>query len=252
MEPNELTTPEEIIQAYDNAANILNEYTAQEAAKIGNSQRGLGTLAERVASPSGQTSGLANYTYNRTLRPTVDSLAASLTTTGKAQALENKLNAELRAAKNRYEDAKNAYTVASTTPSSTGGSGSGSSRDIDFGAEVNQKDESSSEGEASSTATQSQKNLNAAIDTLNSYAAVTGGGQLQSIPTGTKFSYTLNGSKHEGYVYSGQGGEIDGMSFTKDGLRNYLDNKVRSGASFQNYLGNDTNYSIWKMQFKIH
>ena len=107
-------SPEEIIEAYNVLTKDVTDYTAQEAAKIGNSQRSLGTLAERVASPSGQTSGLANYTYDRTLRPTVDSLAASLTTEGKAQALDKYLDTKLRAAKNAYEDAKNAYTVSSS------------------------------------------------------------------------------------------------------------------------------------------
>lgn len=116
-------SPEEIIEAYNVVADDLNNYTAQEAAKIGNSQASLGLMAERVARPSGQTFGLANYTYDRTLRPTVDSLTASLITTGKAQGLENELSSQLRAAKNRYEDAKNAYTVAATTPSNSGGKG---------------------------------------------------------------------------------------------------------------------------------
>lgn len=109
-------SPEEIIEAYNVVTQDLKNQVAQESAAIGNSQRSLGTLAAAVASPSGQTSGLANYTYNRLLRPAVDTLAANLETTGKAEALQNKLTADLMAAKNNYESAKNAYTVASTTP----------------------------------------------------------------------------------------------------------------------------------------
>lgn len=119
-------SPEERIASYQEAVNVLNNYAAQEAAKIGNSQASLGLMAERVARPSGTTSGLANYTYDRTLRPTLDSLAASLTTTGYSQGLEKQLYDALTAAKNRYEDAKNRYTVASTAPKTTtpsGGSG---------------------------------------------------------------------------------------------------------------------------------
>ena len=116
-------TPEEIIDAYNVVVQDINNVNAQEAARVGNAQRSLGTLAERVASPTGQTSGLANYTYNRTMRPVVEQAAASLTTTGIGNALENKLRNDLRAAKNRYEDAKNSYTVASTTPKTTGGNG---------------------------------------------------------------------------------------------------------------------------------
>lgn len=117
-------TPEEIMEAYDVLVQEGNNYAAQEAAKVGNSQRSIGGLAEVVANPSGQTSGLANYTYNRTMRPVVDSLAASLTTTGKSQAMDRYLKDELMKAKNAYEDAKNAYTVAATTPKTNSGGGS--------------------------------------------------------------------------------------------------------------------------------
>ena len=113
-------TPEEIMQAYDVLVQEGNQYAAQEVAKVGNSQRSIGGLAEVVANPSGQTSGLANYTYNRLLRPTVDTLATSLTTTGKTQALDRYLKDELMKAKNAYEDAKNNYTTAATSPSGGG------------------------------------------------------------------------------------------------------------------------------------
>lgn len=113
-------SPEEIMDAYNVVIEDLQTNTANRAAAIGNSQRSLGTLAERVASPSGQTSGLANYTYDRTMRPVIDTLSASLTTTGKAQGLENLLSSKLREAKNNYENSKNNYTVASTNPSGGG------------------------------------------------------------------------------------------------------------------------------------
>lgn len=108
-------TPDEIMEAYNVIASSTNDYVEQEAAKIGNSQRSLGTLAERVASPSGQTAGLANYTYDRTLRPVVDTLTTELVTKGKAQALQNTLDTALRNAKNAYESARNA---AASSPSS--------------------------------------------------------------------------------------------------------------------------------------
>lgn len=112
-------TPDEIMENYAEAVDVLNNYNAQEAAKIGNSQRSIGGLAEVVASPSGQTNGLANYTYNRLIRPSIDSLASALSVAGKSRGLETLLNNDLRAAKNRYEDAKNAYTTAATTPKTT-------------------------------------------------------------------------------------------------------------------------------------
>ena len=118
-------SPQEIQDAYAVVVQDIQNQTAQEAARIGNSQRSLGTLAERVASPSGQTSGLANYTYDRTMRPVVDSLTTSLTTAGKAAGLEELLKSKLRDAKRNYENAKNSYTVAS----SGGGGNNGNTDD---------------------------------------------------------------------------------------------------------------------------
>lgn len=108
-------SPEEIIEAYDVLVQEGNNYAAQEAAKVGNSQRSIGGLAEAVANPSGQTSGLANYTYNRLLRPTVDTIATNLTTAGLSQGMDRYLKDQLTAAKNAYEDAKNRYTVAASS-----------------------------------------------------------------------------------------------------------------------------------------
>lgn len=118
-------SPEEIIEAYDVLVQEGNNYAAQEAAKIGNSQASLGLMAERVARPSGQTSGLANYTYNRLLRPTVDTIAANLTTAGLSQGMDRYLKDQLTAAKNAYENAKNRYTVAASGGGGGGGGNGG-------------------------------------------------------------------------------------------------------------------------------
>lgn len=115
-------TPEEIIESYNLLSQNVKDQAARDAAIIGNSQRSLGPLAARVASPTGQTSGLANYTYNRLMRPAVDSAAQSLTTQGTAEALTNLLNTKLREAKQAYNDAQNNYTTASTAAANNAGS----------------------------------------------------------------------------------------------------------------------------------
>lgn len=240
-------TPQEIIDAYGVLTQEVKDQTANDAAAIGNGQRSIGGLAEVVANPSGQTSGLANYTYNRLLRPTVDTTTAALTTQGKAQALQTELTNRLLAAKQNYEDQKNRYTVASTTPSTTNSNDDKREQVRDDAVNTRRKDESTGDPNApSSTATNGTQADPFPTSTL------TGGGPVPGQPTGTKFSYTLNGSTHVGYVYPEQGGEIDGMSFNRSGLNNYLNGKIQQGASFQNYLGNDTNYSIWKLAYKIY
>lgn len=239
-------TPEEIIDAYNVLAEDVRSNTATEAARIGNAQRSLGPLAAAVASPSGQTSGLANYTYNRTMRPVVDSMSTKLITTGKAAALENKLSADLRAAKNAYEDAKNAYTVAASAPKTNPKSPYGETTDKEFTGK--RKDESTETKDSTAPGTADK---NAMIDTVNNMNQYTGSGQLPREPQGQKFSYTLNGSKHVGYYFPGEGGEVDGFSFTKDGLRSYLGGKVSNGATIQNYLGRDIDWGIFLIQAKL-
>lgn len=244
-------TPQEIIDAYGVLTQEVKDQTANDVAAVGNGQRSIGGLAEVVANPSGQTSGLANYTYNRLLRPTVDTTTAALTTQGKAQALQTELTNRLLAAKQNYEDQKNRYTVASTTSSSNNGNNLyGEQTDNTFSGE--RVDESTGNPNSLSTTGGSLTPEESFVSNANAYAAITGGVQLPTPVRGTKFSYTLNGSTHVGYVYPGEGGEIDGMSFTKSGLNNYLNGKIQQGASLQNYLGNDTNYSIWKIANKIN
>lgn len=120
-------TPDEIIEAYNVLAQDTQDRAATEAARIGNAQRSLGTLAERVASPSGQTYGLANYTYDRVMRPTINATAKTLAVQGLAAGLENNLSDELRAAKSRYDDARNRAMLSS----GSGGGGGGTTQNTD-------------------------------------------------------------------------------------------------------------------------
>lgn len=243
-----------IIEAYNVLAQQVQEDAAARAEQVGNAQRSLGTLAERVATPTGQTSGLANYTYNRLMRPTVDTTAAALVTQGKAQSLEKMLGDQLRAAKNAYEDARNRYQVASSAASGQLAAQYNQQEVTDDNTITTRlKDESTGDASApATTATQGAINRAALIDTANAIPAIYGQGQLPSSTVGTKFAFVLNGSTHVGYVYPGEGGEVDGVSFTKDGLRNQLDNLVRQGATILDFQGNPTNYSAWKLANKLY
>ena len=209
-------SPEEIMQAYDVLVQEGNDYAAQEAAKVGNSQRSIGGLAEVVANPSGQTSGLANYTYNRVMRPTVDSLAASLTTTGKSQAMDRYLKDELMKAKNAYEDAKNNYTTASTTPKapSTGGG----YREQTDGTYNLDGDQTAEQEAADKEAKRQEIRQN-----------------VNDMRTGAKRYYYIasDGTKVPFTVYPGPNGGLEvsgGMSYTAQGGKNWLNGIKASGA----------------------
>lgn len=101
-------TPEEIQAVYDTLTPQIEEQAANDAAMIGNSQRSLGPMAAAVASPDNQTYGLANYTYNRLMRPAVDSLRDGFIVQGKAQMLNRALTLSLQEAQRNYQNAQNA------------------------------------------------------------------------------------------------------------------------------------------------
>lgn len=221
-------TPQEIIDAYTVVAGDVSNQAAQDAAKIGNSQRSLGTLAERVASPSGQTSGLANYTYNRTLRPVVDTTTAALITQGKAKALETELTNRLLAAKRNYSNAQNNYTVASTKKATD-------PRQEQRDKEVNTRLKDEIINPDGTVTIQNGRNSNivetiggSAVNLVNTFSSLLSGNVNR---TPRQFAYDLNGVTHTGVFYPGQGAEIDGFSFTLDGIKNHLAKQAQHGAS---------------------
>jgi len=217
-------SPEEIIQAYDVLVQEGNNYAAQEAAKVGNSQRSIGGLAEAVANPSGQTSGLANYTYNRLLRPTVDTLAASLTTTGLSQGMDRYLKDQLMAAKNNYENAKNNYTVASTTPKAPNSG-------------TNYREQTDNSFDNTGDRTAEQKEIKRKIQKKTTRQNVS------NMQTGaTNYYYVQDGMSIPFTVYSGLNGGLEvqgGMSYSANGGRNFINNLRNSGARIYNSFGQD-------------
>lgn len=116
-------TPEEIREAYTIISDEVANSVAEDAAAIGNAQRSQGELAAAVASPSGQTSGLANYTYNRLLRPTVDTLTTSLLAEGAGQYANQTLSNALKAAQENYNKAREAYAARQRAAAQAANSG---------------------------------------------------------------------------------------------------------------------------------
>lgn len=239
---------QELIDAYNILAQNVQDQTAQNAAIIGNSQRSLGTLASRVASPTGQTSGLANYTYNRLMRPVVDSTAAALTTQGTAQALNKNLADALRAAKAAYEDAQNRYTVASTVPATSGMEYSEEGDGTTPGT-LPEAEPSTETGGGADLSLNTNAGLNQFAENVSAVSQVTGGGKPYTNPNAVPFSYNYKGKTVTGVVYPKQGMEINGQSFNREGAINYLKNLVSSGATINNHLGNPVNYNVWMMQY---
>lgn len=240
-------TPEEMIEAYNVVAEDARQQTADAAGKIGNSQRSLGLMAERVASPSGQTSGLANYTYNRTLRPTVETTATALQAQGHAQALQKYLDDELRKAKNAYEDAQNAMTVAQSTPTTTNSGNQGNYEEAD------DKSVSSDGSEKVSPSTPKRQGTSGTNDVINSNTNPVDNSQQTFLASGGNFTYVLNGETYNGYIYQGGGSDLPFGSFINAAAtKAALERLERQGAKFYDKNGNqispdkmlDLDYSI--------
>lgn len=114
MEANEIRNMYEVLSTEPAA------YANSLAQRAGAAQASLGTLADAVRGAS-QTAGLGNYTYNRTIRPTVDTLRSSMVAQGMNQWANKLLSDAMEGAKKNYSNAYNAYAKGSG-----GGGGSGS------------------------------------------------------------------------------------------------------------------------------
>lgn len=91
----------DVAQVYEVLAPMAGDYMNAQAEQIGQAQRSMGTLASQAMGQS-QTSGLGNYTYNRLMRPQVDTMRDELRVQGYAAQLNRLLNDTLNKARNNY------------------------------------------------------------------------------------------------------------------------------------------------------
>lgn len=110
---------QEVTEIYKTLAPMAGEYANAQAEQIGQAQRSMGPLAANAQGAT--TSGLGNYTYNRLMRPQVDTMRDQILVRGYANQLNRLLSNSLRDAQRRY---------------SSGGSG-GSSSSSDSGSGIN-------------------------------------------------------------------------------------------------------------------
>lgn len=92
---------EEITKIYETLAPMAGDYANAQAEQIGQAQRSMGPMAANVMGQS-QTSGLGNYTYNRLMRPQVDSMRDEILVQGYANQLNRLLSNALTSARNNY------------------------------------------------------------------------------------------------------------------------------------------------------
>lgn len=96
---------EEITKIYETLAPMAGDYANAQAEQIGMAQKSMGPLAANTMGTT--TSGLGNYTYNRLMRPQVDTMRDEIMVQGYANQLNRLLSDKLNEARNRYNRSGN-------------------------------------------------------------------------------------------------------------------------------------------------
>lgn len=92
---------EDITQIYETLAPMAGDYANAQAEQIGMAQQSMGPLAAATMGQS-RTAGLGNYTYNRLMRPQVDTMRNEIRVQGYANQLNRLLSDALNNARNNY------------------------------------------------------------------------------------------------------------------------------------------------------
>lgn len=119
-------TPDQITETYEVLAPMATDYANANLERAGQAQASYGPLAQAAMGDS-QTAGIGNYTYNRLVRPAVDTMRDQLIVEGYSAALNKQLSDSLNAAKNNYNRAAR---------KSGGGGGGGGNNGGDGGVKI--------------------------------------------------------------------------------------------------------------------
>lgn len=97
-------TPQDIVDIYNVLAPMSTDYANANIERAGQAQSSYGPLAQAAMGDS-QTAGIGNYTYNRLVRPSVDTMRDQLIVSGLSTALNKQISDSLDAAKRNYQRA---------------------------------------------------------------------------------------------------------------------------------------------------
>ena len=127
-------TPDQITETYEVLAPMSTDYANANLERAGQAQASYGPLAQAAMGGS-QTAGIGNYTYNRLVRPAVDTMRDQLIVEGYSAALNKQLGDSLNAAKRNYNRATRRNNP-STDPDAPGSGQTkiGGYDDVDTGA----------------------------------------------------------------------------------------------------------------------
>lgn len=124
MEGARLTeyTPESIKAITEVLAPQSTNYANAITEQIGQAQQSMGPYAA-AAMGNSKTAGIGNYTYNRLVRPTVDTLRDEILVEGYKNSLNALLTNALRTAKKNYDRSGSGSSSGTTTTTKSGWDG---------------------------------------------------------------------------------------------------------------------------------
>ena len=222
--------------------DALRNTQGQRTAEIAQDTYNLGTA---VPSNLGGLGGSGSYFTSRYQTPQTNEVVANLRATAQAQALNDAMNNALAQAKQRYS---NAYKAAQRrVASSTGPTNTPQDTDGDGDVALVSSDGANLDpnGLDSVTKKRGGGQHNSSIDSLNSYAGMTGGGQLPNSNTRTFYLRSPSGKRSWIVVRNGLNGpSIDTKMVSvggSDNIKKFIRSKLKSG--YRVVDGNDNDIS---------
>lgn len=97
-------TPQDIVDIYNVLAPMSTDYANANIERAGQAQSSYGPLAQAAMGDS-RTAGIGNYTYNRLVRPSVDTMRDQLIVSGLSAALNKQISDSINAARENYNRA---------------------------------------------------------------------------------------------------------------------------------------------------
>lgn len=136
-------TPQDIVDIYNVLAPMSTDYANANMERAGQAQASYGPLAQAAMGDS-QTAGIGNYTYNRLVRPSVDTMRDQLIVSGLSTALNKQISDSLNAARENYNRATRRYNRNGGGSGGGGGGDDGNNGNNPKGWDGNYEDDDSS------------------------------------------------------------------------------------------------------------
>ena len=218
---------------------------AQQNQQIAQQTHNLGT---DVPSNLGGLTGAGSYFTSRYQVPQTSSAVANLRATAQAAALNQALQNEQDIWKKKYNDAYRAYQQRAWNKNNGGGGGDGDDEDDD-NPDFVESGENLTIKENELILPESKTTDTGATSSINAIADVTGQGNVPTESSEGGILVDKNGNRTAFRVHRKEGIEFaNGMSYNKEGAREFLSNWVKNGGQVLNYLGGgnySTNMIYW-------